>query len=784
MSLEVVDRAPEVRCYRCGSTDIRSVCHHCSRPMCARHGSVPVRERAPGSPGGADGTGAVSEPGAYGDEEPADPEGTEGTEGTEARPASREFAGLKLLPIREAVHHCQDHYHTVGRLGAGITAASGVLRRRQTPASELPPLPVFPDVNTVSVVERLTGEVRLTDAGYVSTPRQIGGEIVIGMTHAQARWQETMGRYRKRHQLPEGYPVRFAAGFALLRGKAGLAFDAGQEAILPDGLGLVFRGDVHGHDLFDAKRGRPQGEWELTARYGLQPARVPRDIPLWIVPSLGATSDKRVLMIDLYWNMPEVDGNRAELNQFELIEFRVPHQWGNLQDARPSGAASSAPVPGQPRIVRWRQHRPAAGDRPSRSGRAAAPRSMTLKMEFERPIMDQPRLSGALRATFNRTLSGVTGMSFYLPGGGPVKHLDVRPRTEISVGFDISLSTLRYQERRAVPDDSKAAGEDRLRPRSDEFSGVMPDYRTVIELTNAISADGYYVKTVVEDHPNRDPRDRTFKRGWDITGRWYEGVFPINFIISLRGTEPEDGVAGPALGRTVAEVSVDGTFPNAEMKKKIEDKWDGLHARVTELLAARAVRIGDPGPGVIHGLPHGPQGITAPGSPAPGSLAPGSPAPAIPSPSVPPTAIGRPVAPSSAWPGAPEPDEDPGETVVPGVVIGRREAAALGGEAGLPAELQRQRKDLRLLFAEAGLIGERTCQEAIADIRAELRYLEQPGALLAGPRDHRTEAEVAGLLRQRKGLRGKLIAGQLSEPFYDDEVADISAELKDLGWLQ
>ena len=744
MSLKIIDRAPEVRCYQCGSTNIRSVCHHCSRPMCAQHGSVVVGERTTGSPVG---------PGAGGTPDGLGESGSPGEEELDdlvTKPTSREFAGLKLLPIRAAVHHCEDHDHTVGLLSAGITAASGVLRRRQNPAYELPPLPVFPDVNTVSVVERLAGEVQLTDAGYVSTPQPIEGKIVVGMTHARARWQETMGRYRKRHQLPEDFPVKFAAGFAMLRGKAGLAFDTGQGAILPDGLGLAFHGDVDGHDLFVAKRGRPQGEWELSVRYKLQSARAPQDIPLWIVPSLGATSDKRVLMIDLHWNMPEVDGRRAELNQFELIEFQIPHQWGNLQDASPPGAASSAPAPGQPRIIRWRQHRPASDNRRRHSGSATAPHSMTLRMEFEKPILDQPQLSGSLRASFNRTLSGVTGLDFYLPGGGPVRHLDVKPRTEISVRFDISLSTLRYQERRAVPDDSKVTGEDKFRPRSDEFIGVMPDYRTVIELTNAISADGYYVKTVVEDHPNRDSRDKTFKRGWDITGRWYEGVFPINFIISLRGTEPEDSVAGLALGRTIAQVTVDGTFPNAEIKKKIEDKWDGLHARVTGLLTARAVHIGDPGPSVTHGL------VTDS-----------------------PLAIDAPSAPPAARLSAPGPGESSDEIVVSGEVIDPPSA-----QAGLAAELQRQRKELRLLFAESSHISERTCREAIEDVRAEVRYLEWPDALLTGLHDRGTEVEVADLLRQRRGLRGKLIAGQLSEDFYSNEVADISAELKGNGWSQ
>jgi hypothetical protein len=750
MPLKVIDRAPEVRCYQCGSTDVRSVCHHCARPMCAYHGSVAVRERAADSPGGLDVSGAPSGPGVSGS--PGVSGAEEEVDIPDTRPASREFAGLKLLPIRAAVHHCEDHDHNVGVLSAGITAAKGVIGRRQTPANELPPLPVFPDVNTASVVERLTGEAQLTDAGYVSTAQPVEGKIVIGMTHSRARWQETMGRYRKRHQLPEDYPVTFAAGVALLRGKVGLALDAGQDAVLPNGLGLAFYGDVDGHDLFNAKRGRPEGEWELSVRYALQPDRAPQDIPLWIVPSLGPTSDKRVLMIDLHWNMPEVDGCRAELNQFELIEFEVPHQWGNLLHASPSGAASSPPVPGRPRLIRWRQHRPIADERRRYFGSKSAPHSMTLRMEFEKPILDQPRLSGSLRASFNHTLSGVTGLDFYLPGGGPARHLDVKPRTEISVRFDISLSTLRYQERRAVPDDSK---DDEFRPRSDEFSGVMPDYLTVIELTNAISADGYYVKTVVEDHPNHDPRDKTFKRGWDITGRWYEGVFPIDFIISLRGTEPEDSVAGLALSRTVAQVSVDGTFPNAEMKTKIEDKWDGLHARVTGLLAARQVHIGDPGPSVSHGLvTNRPPAIDAPSTLPP------------------------------VQPSVPGPGENSGEIVVPGEVVERREAAVPGDNAGLATELRRQRKDLRLLLGESNHISERTCEEVITDIKAELRYLEQPDALLAAPRDRRTEVEVADLLRQRKGLRGKLIARQLSEAFYRDEVADINAELEDLGWSQ
>src|SRR5690242_17469467 len=37
MRTEIKPRVPQVRCYECGSPDIRSLCHHCWRPGCAKH---------------------------------------------------------------------------------------------------------------------------------------------------------------------------------------------------------------------------------------------------------------------------------------------------------------------------------------------------------------------------------------------------------------------------------------------------------------------------------------------------------------------------------------------------------------------------------------------------------------------------------------------------------------------------------------------------------------------------------------------------------------------------
>lgn len=37
MEAKIYQQSGEIRCYRCGSTEIEAICHHCGRPMCSKH---------------------------------------------------------------------------------------------------------------------------------------------------------------------------------------------------------------------------------------------------------------------------------------------------------------------------------------------------------------------------------------------------------------------------------------------------------------------------------------------------------------------------------------------------------------------------------------------------------------------------------------------------------------------------------------------------------------------------------------------------------------------------
>jgi len=605
MAVNTVERAPEVSCYRCGSTDIYSVCHHCAKPMCEKHSPYAFRV-----------AGKLAR-----------------DQGPSGKLASQEYGGLKLDIPQAAVYHCEEHDHTVHGLdrfvvigavvavigilvtifaavpgivlllaGAGV-AGYGVYRLQQSRAAmatTAPDLPLFAHVRAARVSERLQARVDLTEGGYQSSAGEVTGTVAFSMTHSD--WQERMKQYRRKFRLAEGSPVSFNAGFAMLRGPAGLTFAPAQPLVLDAGTGLWFRGNAAGHDLFAATAGRHEGEWNPTVTYQLQDGRKPKTIPLWIVPSLVPGSDQRTLQIDLHWtplsggpdspaDTPLSDARGPVIELFDRIQLAVPASWGNMESADPGNAATTAPAQGENfRIIDWQQVPPRDPDHNYSQLQERRSRSLTIR--FERPIPPQSTLSGRIEATFEGTLSGVTGVALYLPGGRHAeRQLVPSAKTRVTVDFTVDLGAIRYQDDRVIPDENNPGDENRS--RLDEFAGVVPNYSVIIRLTDAISKDDYYVKSVVEHAPYRDDsRADVLNRVWDVTGRFYTGVFPIDFDIHVRGEEIQ-GASGASAGKTAVQVTVKGSYAtggnaDGKLRERIENKWDDLHSKVTKVFSESA----------------------------------------------------------------------------------------------------------------------------------------------------------------------------------------------------
>jgi hypothetical protein len=155
----------------------------------------------------------------------------------------------------------------------------------------------------------------------------------------------------------------------------------------------------------------------------------------------------------------------------------------------------------------------------------------------------------------------------------------------VAADYDLSLARVRYQDVRVVPDRRRHT--DGERAEVIEFAGVVPDHGTVIALTNALSDQGYYIKRVIENQPRIGGRAGVVNRYWDIAGRHYNGVFPIDFHLVLTGDATYAGEIRARSGNATARVTVRGAYATAEVEKQIEVAWDRLRDHIEEVLRHR-----------------------------------------------------------------------------------------------------------------------------------------------------------------------------------------------------
>ena len=531
-------------------------------------------------------------------------------------------------------------------IGAGIAAAAyWEHRRRKADEAASQALPVAPILESISVRETLHGHVTLDENGkYTSPPERSSGSVEIAMALTPSD-RDRLQTYRDKYSLAPDDPVGFSAGFAVLKGMAGLTFQPGADnadVVLPGGTSLAFRGSVASHPLFSAGGGRAARRWKMRLPYSLMSSHIPASIPLWIVPSLVPSADQRALVVDLHW-LPIEEGRIAgesglAFKQFDSIELTVPKSWGNVQRVTPDAIVSNPdferfrtikwnwlgldqdeagdpaddpageegtdstaqktdppepgqspqakdtpqpdevpqpPVTGQPdQEGQSASEDPADDDDAADDGTAAAASlaagdalgragqgDQILTIRFEGKIQPTDKLTGRLRATFLSTLAGITDIEMYHSVGGPRRSPKPVIELQVTIDFELSLNSVRYQDVRAVPD--------RHRLKVRDYPGVIPDFETVTELTNKLSEVNCYVKRVVENPPRGSWRTNLVNRYWDIAGRRYHGIFPIDFRITLTGEEEYDGGLRPKAGSAHAQLAIHGAYVNETMTGEV-----------------------------------------------------------------------------------------------------------------------------------------------------------------------------------------------------------------------
>lgn len=649
-----------VRCSTCGRDAIKTVCHHCGRPLCSDHT-------------------------------------VEGA-GTDADRLTQEFTGLGLEAGATTPRHCVDCAHDmqpppswldwhngVNRALAGLAVLGilfvalgaegvGVLfflggaagtawvwrgRNNQLSAYQAgrPPLPVssFQDIAVREVIHQ---DVRLaSDGSYKASTGDLEGAlwatVSIGEHHRDA-----LQMYKDKYENP---PPDVHAGFLVLASGASVRFDEHDPDLeSPDEhRSTEHHRDTHSENRTD--RSAPArvfplvaptdrvaplhaddvaSEWTTNKTYQ---ADLPEGLstpPILVVPSYVPDVGGQGIDLEIHWPALRQLGvlpatqtpDHMRIRRMSSFQINYPFMWGDLRSANLFALTADTDTPvassattgqgstedGPLKMIRWQG---ATFDRSEDELTA-----LRATLMFREPIAEAAEevpsgetIHGKLELELDAPLSGLD-LDVYSPLGDPVEPA-IDATTLLRVTFALNLSTLRYQNQVSItsatdltpecqsshngategaptdaPTDAPtaaAAGTDTMErspqeeaPPTMTFDGTPPNAQTVIALTDTLSesSKNYYVKSVIEEPPRTTGTAGLRNRYWNIYGRWYDGVWPVDFHILLTGVEEVGSGIDHRTGRTEVVLNAKGTYTTPHMKCQIEEAWSNLRRLISMVM--------------------------------------------------------------------------------------------------------------------------------------------------------------------------------------------------------
>ena len=443
-----------------------------------------------------------------------------------------------------------------GLIGIGIILLGVSINKiyREEAMKFRPPLPLLPQFSVIAIRETIRARIDLDSKGeYSISIRSANGELDIASNFGKAE-QDQLEQYQRKYKLSENQNLQFSAGFLALRCSSGINFFNVRPGNNPTILALAGR---------DTKRYEIE-EWRKTRKYDLRKTITNNSFPVRIVPSLIQATAKRALDLEIQWTGPSIDTNKITIDKIDRFDLLVPARWGQIDYAGGGMIQPGTLVSGDPvNTILWRnllitedEHRK---------------RQRIFSISFEDAVEESDFIQGRLEVILKGALSGIDGIDLFNPLGSPREGKTADISTKLIIDFELSLAGLRYQDFRVVPDLNAKEDKDKLEPLT--FHGLIPDHNTVITLTNEISKNDYYIKRIIENPPRTGEQANRVNRYWDIAGREYDGVYPIDFHLVLSGETIKEENFRALSGITKVSLTVRGTYANEEMKNKIESSW-------------------------------------------------------------------------------------------------------------------------------------------------------------------------------------------------------------------
>jgi hypothetical protein len=582
MQEQILNNSPKPRCYDCGTTEIKYVCHNCGNLMCDRHSFTANSNRSKKllasefarQPSSSYYCSKCINLASY----------------SICEKIEIFFSFLALLFMVIVLYFIRNKLELnilfssclgLGLLGYGIYAfieQKKQQEKQQEIRKNKPYITVIPNFSKFEIEEKIKGFINLNDDGIYQV-KEISqqGKIDIFMNFNWEEYQKDVKyNYKKYKYLPE----EFHAGFAVLNGSAGINFITevlrNKFATQPDDTVIELIGDAESQLLLnenDNDESNIKYKNNFCFKYDLLDKIDKNSFPIQLVLSFIPETNMRGIEIKIQWDNSEIKTidrkshyPKLQISEIKLLEVEIHPSWGRVKPINPKDYIS----PRQNyQTITWKNV-------PIEDKKEEC--CSVFKFQLEDEMLIKNNLSndikGRIEVIFQNTSSGIENIMFYYPVGTPNTSFDKNKstvETEVTADFELSLAKLRYQYTKKLPDNNTS--------RSNmTFLGVKLTYDAIMLLTNFLSREdnGFYVEQIIETPISIDSGINQLTRSWYIRGRWYENVYPINFSIKFTAREENDKSKGKASRITNVEFSVEGNFSNDEMEGKIERQWEIL----------------------------------------------------------------------------------------------------------------------------------------------------------------------------------------------------------------
>jgi hypothetical protein len=599
-----------VRCYKCHSTKVTSVCHHCGRLLCAAHEVRPKLYQDP----------------------------------------SREFVPLMQPPSHKGAH-CADHAHhtfsplkamTLPGLVIAVIGGLWVMARiaamvdmvnyfiwltKQEPLLQavqhvVTNLAVNSTILSISLVVLILGVILAVfgiQAYLLTRARSEKVELAAAPLIAKQhiiRIEEDIKLKLKIQEGDEPYldvlsrkgaistqisldenAVEMQKAYRAKCKKYGWtpkeALDMGYLAVQrpewitwPEASGALGPAGDHFHLVaqgINVEELAESGAWRefLRIEYEIGPdalntrdeTQPPRFI-FWLRPVIEPMSGGRILRFEFDVAEPDVAGSAAKTATLKSFILKIdPGAFADGDAALPI-VGTNGHLHNERGEVQWLELPLQPGNH-----------SIIPDVTFRRPVseMKQP-LTATFELRFDSTVSGLALQQahIWLPTGRPLADQGgttiVRQSTRLTGEAFIEPSVFSYQYEFTAP------------AHPIECDGIMLTDEIVEAVIKALEKDQVYVKRVVEDAPVVALKEGALrKHKWDILGRYYAHIYPIDVHVTLAGQESLDA-SDPSLSKVSGEISLRALINSQahDMEQVVKAKCGDLHATLGEVLQGSA----------------------------------------------------------------------------------------------------------------------------------------------------------------------------------------------------